>query len=79
MPKLNPNPPEFKPTGRYMQERKEAMDRAHGDNFLWPEEKKLLHDFMRMHNEAFAWNDSERGCFKPEFFPPSCCCNPNAL
>ncbi|KAL7281404.1 hypothetical protein ACG7TL_004717 [Trametes sanguinea] len=70
MPKLNPNPPEFEPTGRYTQERKEAMDRAHGDDFLWPEEKKLLHDFMRMHNEAFAWNDSERGCFKPEFFPP---------
>ncbi|CDO77999.1 hypothetical protein BN946_scf184723.g6 [Trametes cinnabarina] len=41
MPELNPNPPEFSPTGRYTAEQKEAMDRS----------------------------DSERGCFKPKFFP----------
>ncbi|CDO76154.1 hypothetical protein BN946_scf184841.g1, partial [Trametes cinnabarina] len=70
MPELNPNPPEFSPTGRYTAERKEAMDRAHGGDFLWPEERKLLHDFMCKHNDGFAWSDSERGCFKPEFFPP---------
>ncbi|CDO78131.1 hypothetical protein BN946_scf184860.g3 [Trametes cinnabarina] len=39
-------------------------------DFLWPEERKLLHDFMCKHNDGFAWSDSERGCFKPEFFPP---------
>ncbi|KAI9060949.1 hypothetical protein FKP32DRAFT_1576974, partial [Trametes sanguinea] len=70
MPTLNPNPPEFTPTGRYTAERKEAMDRAHNEDFLWPEERKLLHDFMSKHNDAFAWSDAERGCFKPEYFPP---------
>ncbi|CDO72022.1 hypothetical protein BN946_scf184943.g57 [Trametes cinnabarina] len=70
MPKLNPNPPEFSSTGLYTAERKEAMDRAHGGDFLWPEERKLLHDFMCKHNDGFAWSDSKRGCFKPEFFPP---------
>ncbi|KAI0326317.1 hypothetical protein GY45DRAFT_1221638, partial [Cubamyces sp. BRFM 1775] len=70
MPQLNPRPPRFTPTGCYTAERKEAMDRAHGGDFLWQEERKLLHDFMCQHNDTFAWSDAERGCFKPEFFPP---------
>lgn len=70
MPKLSPTPPPFVPTGRYTQERKEAFNKAHGDDFLWAEEKKLVHHFMSVHNDGFAWSDDERGCFKPEFFPP---------
>ena len=70
MPRLDPRPPAFVPTGRYTAERMEAFDRAHGSDFLWPEEKKLLHHFMCLHHDAFAWSDAERGCFKPEFFPP---------
>jgi len=30
----------------------------------------LLHHFMMENNEAFAWDDSERGRFKTEYFPP---------
>lgn len=70
MPQLSPCPPDFVPTGRYTAERRDALDKAHGDGFLWPEEQKLLHHFMSEQNEAFAWTDEERGCFKPEFFPP---------
>ncbi|KIK58421.1 hypothetical protein GYMLUDRAFT_171023, partial [Collybiopsis luxurians FD-317 M1] len=70
MPKLNANPPEFAPTGRYTQERKEIIDKVHSENFLWPEEKKLMHHFMMEHEDAFAWCDEERGKFKEEFFPP---------
>ncbi|CDO69491.1 hypothetical protein BN946_scf184662.g11 [Trametes cinnabarina] len=69
MPELNPNPPEFSPTGCYTVERKEAMDRTHRGDFLWPGEQKLLHNFMCKHNDAFAWSDSEPSCFNPEFFP----------
>jgi len=29
MPKLSPNPPDFEPTGRYTQARKEKMDKVH--------------------------------------------------
>ena len=70
MPVLSPHPPEFTPTGRYTQERMEHIERVHDQDFLWPEEKKLRHHLMMIQNEAFAWNDLERGRFKPEYFPP---------
>jgi hypothetical protein len=70
MPRLNPNPPEFVPTGRYTQERKEQFDEIHKDDFLWPEEKKLMHHLVMEQNQAFAWDDSKRGWFRVDFFPP---------
>ena len=70
MPKLNPRPPEFTPTGRYTQERKEVIDKVHEEEFLWPEEKKLMHHLMMEQNQAFAWDDNERGRFREDFFPP---------
>jgi len=70
MPQLNPMPPDFVPTGRYTQERKDEFDRLHGGDFLWPEEKKLVHHIMMEQNQAFAWDDAERGRFRTDFFPP---------
>ncbi|KAG6869898.1 hypothetical protein C0995_016416, partial [Termitomyces sp. Mi166 len=70
MPKLDPHPQEFKPTGKYTAEYKEIIDQAHGDGFLWPEEMKAVHHLMMLQNEAFAWEDSQRGRLKEEFFPP---------
>ena len=70
MPTLNPNPPDFEPTGRYTQERKDVIDKKHPGDFLWPEERKLMHHLMMLQNEAFAWDDTERGSFKEEFYPP---------
>jgi hypothetical protein len=70
MPKLEPNPPDFVPTGRYTQERKDHMDRVHDCEFLWPEEMKAVHHLLMLQNEAFAWTDSERGTFREDFFPP---------
>ncbi|RPD67519.1 hypothetical protein L227DRAFT_464041, partial [Lentinus tigrinus ALCF2SS1-6] len=70
MPPLSPHPPPFVPTGRYTQERKDAMDKLHGGDFLWPEERALLHQLIMQQNEAFAWNDEERGQFREDFFPP---------
>ena len=70
MPKLTPNPPDFEPTGRYTEERKEIIDKVHNEDFLWPEERKLMHHFMMLHEKSFAWTASERGKFKEEFFPP---------
>ena len=29
-----------------------------------------MHHFMCMQNEGFAWNDTERGHFREDFFPP---------
>jgi hypothetical protein len=29
-----------------------------------------MHHFMTLHQDGFAWNDSERGHFREDFFPP---------
>lgn len=52
MPTLSPNPPEFTPTERYTQERRDALWKIH-DGFLWEEELKLMDDFMCKHEEGF--------------------------
>lgn len=69
LPTLDPDPPPFKPTGRYTQERKDLFDKLN-PGFLWPAERDLLHHFMMLHHDAFAWDDSERGHFREDFFPP---------
>jgi hypothetical protein len=38
--------------------------------FLLPAERALIHHFMTLHQDAFAWDDSERGHFREDFFPP---------
>ena len=70
MPELDPKPPDFRPTGRYTQERKDDIDKVHNDDFLWAEERKLMHHLMMLQNQAFAWDDTERGRFREDFFPP---------
>ncbi len=30
----------------------------------------MLHEIVNMHEQAFAWNDEERGSFRQDFFPP---------
>jgi Integrase zinc binding domain/RNase H-like domain found in reverse transcriptase len=70
IPKLDPNPPDYKPTGRYSEERKKIIDKVHEQGFLLPEERKLVHHLMMEQNQAFAWDDSERGRFRTDFFPP---------
>ena len=68
LPTLNPHTPSFKPHGRYTQERKELFDTAN-PGFLQPMERDLLHHFMTLHQDTFAWNDTERGHFREDFFP----------
>ena len=70
MPILSPNPPDFEPVGRYTQERKEQFDKVHKEDFLLPEERKLLHHFMMEQSYGFAWDETERGQFREDFFPP---------
>ncbi|KDR65127.1 hypothetical protein GALMADRAFT_37435, partial [Galerina marginata CBS 339.88] len=70
MPKLSTSPPDFVPTGRYTAERQKAFDKVHNGEFLLPEERKLVHHLMMEQNGAFAWEDSERGQFREDFFPP---------
>ena len=67
---LSPNPPIFIPTSRYTKERRDKLHAEHGSDFLTPPEFALLDEFMCKQNLAFAWNDSEKGRFKPEYFSP---------
>lgn len=70
MPTLNPNPPPFAPSGRYTAERRDIFNNYHPPGFLWPAERDLLHHFMVLQQDGFAWNDTERGHFREDFFPP---------
>ena len=70
MPVLPTNPTHFEPTGRYTLERKQYIDKVHDGDFLWPSERNLMHQFMMLHQDGFAWNDSQRGHFREDFFPP---------
>ena len=70
IPALSPVPPPFVPTGRYTDERHDIIDSVHPAGFLWPSERALMHHFMCLQNEGFAWDDSERGRFRDDFFPP---------
>ena len=70
MPELPKHPAAFEPTGRYTKERRDQIDKIHVGEFLLPEERKLMHQFMMLQNQGFAWDDSERGRFQEDFFPP---------
>ena len=70
MPTLPTRPPPYKPTGRYTEQRKAVIDQAHPGDFLLPEERALMHHFMCLQHEGFAWTDLERGHFREDFFPP---------
>ena len=69
MPELPTNPPEFEPGVRYTAERKKIIDANHDEDFLLPEEIKLMHYLMRVQEMAFAWEESEAGNFREDFFP----------
>lgn len=70
MPELPTNPPEFTPGTCYMEERRAIIDEIHKEDFLWPEERKLLHHLMKVQEMGFAWNAAEGGSFRADFFPP---------
>ena len=69
LPVLPTNPPQFSPRGRYTQERKDLFDTLN-PGFLLPAERDLMHYFMMVHEDGFAWESSERGHFREDFFPP---------
>ena len=69
MPTLDPNPKPFEPTGRYTAERREKLHEDHAE-WLTPEELAIFDDMMCKQNEGFAWEDSERGHFRRDMFPP---------
>ncbi len=45
IPILSTHPPDFHPTGRYTQENHDIIEENHPGDFLWPDERKLMHHF----------------------------------
>ncbi|EJD32950.1 hypothetical protein AURDEDRAFT_34571, partial [Auricularia subglabra TFB-10046 SS5] len=70
LPTLPTHPPAWAPTTRHLtQERMDNFDIGH-DDFLWPEEVKLMQYVVEKHQTVFAWTESERRRFKTDYFPP---------
>ena len=69
LPELPTNPPAFEPTEHFTQERRDAME-IDPDNFLWPDEVRLILWLIGHHPTVFAFDESEKGSFKEEYFPP---------
>ena len=62
--------PPFAPRGHYTEEQHNTTDDLHPMGFLWPIEHDLLHHFMSLQNEGFAWDNSKHGHFRKDFFLP---------
>jgi hypothetical protein len=66
---LPTSPPPFQPGTRYSEERK-AAQKIDPAQFLLPDEIELAHWIIRENESAFAWDESEKGSFSPEWFDP---------
>lgn len=69
MPRMPTSPGEFVEGQRYTRERMEQM-KIGADGFLTQEEIKLIHWFFLTCEFAFAWDESEKGIFSHDYFPP---------
>src|SRR5882672_5967937 len=69
LPSLPRQPPEFVPSEKFTEERKEKMD-INPSAFLWPEEEKLVLFLIKAQEAAIAWDPTERGNFRKDYFEP---------
>ncbi|KAG2066411.1 hypothetical protein BDR04DRAFT_1130025 [Suillus decipiens] len=40
------------------------------NSFLWPEEQKLVAHILSLNELALAWDETEKGRFRNDYFPP---------
>lgn len=57
------------PGERYTLERMQEWN-INPDGFLWAEEEKLVKWIIKPHEKAFAWEESEKGAFREDYFQP---------
>jgi len=69
LPPLSPNPPDFHPGSRLSKERMDELG-VFKNQFLWPEEQKLAALVLKNNELALAWDESEKGHFRDDYFPP---------
>ncbi|KAG2341766.1 hypothetical protein BDR05DRAFT_848809, partial [Suillus weaverae] len=69
LPFLSPTPPAFIPGTRLTQERMDELGVFKND-FLLPEEQKLAAHILKNNELALAWDETEKGRFRDDYFPP---------
>ncbi|KZV80956.1 hypothetical protein EXIGLDRAFT_567361, partial [Exidia glandulosa HHB12029] len=69
LPTVPTKPPNFVPTAHMTAERMAGFE-LDKNEFLWPEERKLMAWVLCAHEKVFAWTESERGRFRSDYFPP---------
>ena len=69
LPEISFNPPNFSPGECYTLECKSAMN-VNQEQFLWPEEEKLVHYLIKLQEFAFAWTEDEKEKFSSDYFDP---------
>jgi hypothetical protein len=69
IPTLPIHLPDFVPGQRYTHDRY-VQHQSSMKPFLWLEEEKLAHELVKLQEDAFAWEEIEKGRFKEEFFAP---------
>ncbi len=70
IPILSTHLPDFHLTGHYTEENHDIIEENHPGDFLWPDEWKLIHHFMILQESRFTWDESQKGKFRKDFFPP---------
>jgi hypothetical protein len=70
LPELPVYPPEFTPEKQYSWDQWKVIQEKHDTGFLTATEVSLIHWIMKEHEMGVAWNESQKGTFKPEYFPP---------
>jgi hypothetical protein len=66
---LSPHPPEVVFTPKLTKEQIEAL-KINSKGFLLPEEEKLFWHIMWLHQDALAFEDTDRGTLKESYFSP---------
>lgn len=66
---LPTNPPEFTLSAKINHERLEILA-VNNKGYLWPEEEKLFKYIMKTNEGALAFEDSERGTLREDYFTP---------
>jgi hypothetical protein len=69
LPTLDARPPPFQPTARLTEEQLKILN-LNGEGFLSAEEEKLSVRIMELNQSTLAFEDSERGTFRDEYFLP---------
>ena len=69
LPILPTLPPEFEPTKKFTMERMNKLN-FNKNGFLLPEEEKLFKYILRINERCLAWEESDRGTFRDDYFSP---------